>query len=285
MSGERAKNRALHKLLGQWIFGLDRWLCRRFGIYEYSARPDCLFRAEIGRADERVRLSDGLRVQVGDPLLELHLWNEHVPPMGRQPSVAWGRRTARMMDASLSELAGHLAQSADCRAVVALRAQMRLRTGRQSAQLASIFRRFGFEAVPHSRAERPGPLRLLGENILVALLMIAANPVSLRSGLLRRNCTRVIISREAFLRRYGRSRPALGTDRESAAAARAAPVALSAAVAATLRSRPHRQGNAPRPGGSSVVRLRRPGYWAGSDRGGAAPARARKATAKPDNQR
>lgn len=283
MSGELSENRAPHSLLGQWIFGLDRWLCRRFGIYEYSARPDCLFRIERGRADERVWLCDGLRVEVGDPLLELHLWNEHVPPMGRRPSVAWGRRTARVMDASLRELAGHVAESAECRAVVALRAQMRLRTGRQSAQLASIFRRFGFEAVPHSRAERPGPLRLLGENILVALLMLAANPVSLRSGLLRRNCTRVIISREAFLRRYGRSRAPLVANRESAVAARAAPVALSAAVSATLRSRPHRPGAAPRPGGSPVARLRRPGHCAGTDRI-AAPARAREATAKPDNQ-
>lgn len=284
MSGELAKNRALHTLVGHWIFGLDRWLCRRFGIYEYSGRPDCLFRVELGRADEPVRLSDGLQVKVGDPLLELHLWNEHVPPMGRRPSVAWGRRTARMMDASLRQLARHVAQSGECRTAVALRAQMRLRTGRQSAQLASIFRRFGFEAVPHSRAERPGPLRVLGENILVALLMLAANPVSLRSGVFRRNCTRVIISRDAFLRRYGRSRPALGKDRESAAAARAAPVTLSAVVSATLRSRAHRQGAAPRPGGPSVARLRRPGYFAGSDRS-AGPARAREATAKPDNQR
>lgn len=277
MSGEQPENRALRMLLSQWIFGLDRWLCRRFGIYEYSSRGDCLFRAELGRAEQTVRLSDGVRVRIGDPLLELHLWNEHVPPMGRRPSVAWGRRTARVMDASLRELARYLSQSPEARSVVALRAQMRLRTDRQSAQLASIFRRFGFEAVPQSPAERPGPLRQFGENFLVALLMLAANPISLRSGLLRRNCARVIISREAFLRRFGRSRaPALSAS--SAAAARAAPVALSTAVSAALRSRSYRQSVSPRVGGSSGLRLRRPERSSGSKR-------ARQSTAKPEKQR
>lgn len=280
MSGKLPRKRTLRALPGQWIFALDRWLCRRLGIYEYSAREDCLFRAEIKRADETVLLCDGREVRLGDPLLELHLWNEHVPPMGRGPSVAWGRRTARVMDASLRELGQHLTQSAECRAVVALRAQMRLRTGRQSAQLASIFRRFGFEAVTHPKVKRPGRLHLLGENILVALLILAANPVSLRSGLLRRNGARVIISREAFLRRYGHPRSAaLGA--QSAAATRAAPTAPAVAVPATLRLRPHRQLTVARPGVSSVARLRRPGHSAGSDRA-VTPPRVREAVGKPD---
>ncbi len=260
MSGELPQKRTLRALPGQWIFALDRWLCRRLGIYEYSAREECLFRAELKRADETVSLSDGLEVRLGDPLLELHLWNEHVPPMGRGPSLAWGRRTARVMDASLGELGQHLTQSLECRTVVALRAQMRLRTGRQSAQLASIFRRFGFEAVTHPQLERPGRLHLLGENILVALLTFAANPVSLRSGLLRRSGARVIISREAFLRRYGPLRcAALGA--QSAAVSRAAPAAPAVLAPASARPRPHRQPALPRPGASQVARLRRPGLF------------------------
>ncbi len=283
MSGELPRKRTLRALPSQWIFALDRWLCRRLGIYEYSAGEDCLFRAELKRADETVLLCDGLEVRPGDPLLELHLWNEHVPPMGRGPSLAWGRRTARVMDASLRELGRHLTQSFDCRSVVALRAQMRLRTGRQSAQLACIFRRFGFEAVTQSKVRHPARLHLLGENILVALLILAANPVSLRSGLLRRNGARVIISREAFLRRYGHpSCAALGA--QSAAATRAAPTAPAVAAPATLRLRPHRQLALARPGVSPVARLRRPGYCAGSDRA-AAPPRVREAAGKPDNPR
>ena len=282
MSGELAQKRTLGAVSGQWIFALDRWLCRRLGIYEYSAREDCLFRAELRCADEGVLLSDGLQVRPGDPLLELHLWNEHVPPMGRGPSVAWGRRTARMMDASLRELGQHLTQSVDCRRVVALRAQMRLRTDRQSAQLASIFRRFGFEPVAYPKRGLPGRLHLLGENVLVALLILAANPVSLRAGLLRTNCTRVIISREAFLRRYGRRRSAaLGAERATAAHAAAVARPMPACVA--LRPRPYRQAGAARAGMlSSIVRLRRPGHGTASDRA-ARSARMREATGKPDN--
>ncbi len=276
-----SQQRTPRSLPGEWIFALDRWLCRRLGIYEYSRRADCLFRAELKRAGEAVLLCDGFTVRPGDLLLELHLWNEHIPPMGRGgPSVAWGRRTARMMDASLRELAQHLTESAHCRAVAALRVQMRLRTDRQVAQLATIFRRFGFEAVVPSAAERPGRLHLLGENILVALLILAANPVTLRAGLLRRNGTRLIISREAFLRRYGHARiTALSACSTVAAAVEVG--ARSAPGASASRPRPHRQTLAARPGGSAAVKSRRPGYCAAADRAGAPP-RVREAGGKTE---
>ena len=192
--------RALHP--EHWVFSLDRWLRRWHGVYEFTAHRDCLFRAERSFAEESLRLSDGVRVRRGDPLLKVHLWNEQMPLMGPGgPTIAWARRACRAIETSLRELARHVAHS-DLEPVVAVCADMRLATARQSAQLARIVSRFGFEAGKDSRVGRPGWLRLVGENILMMLLVLATNPIALRAAVLRRDHARVMISRAKLLRLY-----------------------------------------------------------------------------------
>ncbi|MHB1542767.1 MAG: hypothetical protein ACYCYH_15940, partial [Steroidobacteraceae bacterium] len=114
MSLESSTRGALRALRPRrWIWGLDRWLRHRLGIYEYSTVPRCLLRAERCSADGPTELADGVRVRAGDPLLRLHLWNERVPPMGPQgPSMAWARRIEQDLAVSLRELARHLAPQA-----------------------------------------------------------------------------------------------------------------------------------------------------------------------------
>lgn len=198
---EKRVLRAIHP--EQWVFSLDRWLRRWHGVYEFTAHRDCLFRAERCAAEESLLLCDGVRVRRGDPLLRIHLWNEHVPVMGRDgPTIAWARRASRAVESSLRELARHVAQSRDLDAVVAVCADMRLATPKQSAQLARIVYRYGFEAEKDSRVGRPGLLRLIGENILMVLLVLATNPIAFRAAVLRRGHARVIISRAKLLRLY-----------------------------------------------------------------------------------
>ncbi len=184
-----------------WILGLDRWLRYRLGIYEYSTAERCLLRAERCRAEAPVELADGVRVRAGDPLLRLHLWNERVPPMGpRGPSIGWARQIEQDLSVSLRELARHLAPEAGGDPVVAVCAHVHLAGERQRLQMARIFGRFGFQMIPTERTHR---VRDFGESLLVALLAFATNPISLRNGLLRRSCERVMISRAQLLRRYG----------------------------------------------------------------------------------
>ena len=187
----------------QWVFGLDRWLRRWHGVYEFTAHRDCILRAERDLAEEPLLLSDGVRVHRGDPVLKIHLWNEHMPSMGRAgPTIAWARRVSRALDTSLRELARHVAQSGDLDALVAVCADMRLAPARQNARLARIVGRYGFEAAKDSRVGRPGPLRLIGENILMVLLVLATNPSAFRAAVLRRDHSRVVISRAKLLRLY-----------------------------------------------------------------------------------
>lgn len=193
--------RAIHP--EQWVFRLDRWLRRWHGVYEFTAHRDCLLRAERCLADESLLLSDGVRVRRGDPVLKVHLWNEHMPAMGQSgPTIAWARRASRALETSLRELARHVAQCSDLDAVAAVCADMRLAPARQSAQLARIVARYGFEATKDSRAGRPGLLRLIGENLLMMLLVLATNPIAFRAAVLRRDHTRVVISRAKLLRLY-----------------------------------------------------------------------------------
>jgi hypothetical protein len=193
--------RAIHP--EQWVFGLDRWLRRWHGVYEFTAHRDCLFRVERCHAEEGLLLSDGVRVRRGDPLLRLHLWNEHMPAMGqRGPTIAWARRASRAIGVSLRELARHMAQSSDLDGVVAVCADMRLAPAKQCAKLARIVSRYGFEAATDSRLGRPGLLKLIGENILMVLLVLATNPIAFRAAVLRRDHARVVISRAKLLRLY-----------------------------------------------------------------------------------
>jgi hypothetical protein len=198
---ERRGLRALHP--EQWVFSLDRWLRRWHGIYEFTTHRDCLFRAERCLAEESLLLADGVRVRCGDPLLRIHLWNEQMPAMRHDgPTIAWARRASRAVETSLRELARHLAQCSDPVEIVAVCADMRLATPKRSAQLARIVSRYGFEAEKDSRVGRPGLLRLIGENILMMMLVLATNPVAFRAAVLRRGHARVIISRARLLRMY-----------------------------------------------------------------------------------
>lgn len=198
---EKRGLRAIHP--EQWVFSLDRWLQRWHGVYEFTAHRDCLFRLERCLAEESLLLSDGVRVRPGDPLLRVHLWNEHMPAMGQDgPTIAWARRASRSVDTSLRELARHVAQCSDLDAVVAVCADMRLAPRKQCAQLARIVARYGFEAAKDSRVGRPGLLRLIGENLLMMLLVLATNPIAFRAAVLQRGHTRVIISRAKLLRLY-----------------------------------------------------------------------------------
>ncbi|HXS21203.1 MAG TPA: hypothetical protein VN735_08210 [Steroidobacteraceae bacterium] len=198
---EKRGLRAIHP--EQWVFSLDRWLRRWHGVYEFTAHRDCLFRAERCLAEESLLLSDGVRVRRGEPVIKVHLWNEHMPSMGQDgPTIAWARRASRALDTSLRELARHVAQCGDLDAVVAVYADMRLAPAKQIAQLARIVSRYGFEPAKDSRVGRPGLLRLIGENILMVLLVLATNPIAFRAAVLRRGHTRVIISRAKLLKLY-----------------------------------------------------------------------------------
>ena len=68
---------------------IDAWMLRVLGIFEFSDDPECVLRLQITRAPHTLCLN-GRVVNAGEPVLELHLWNEHIPPLPPSgPDLAW----------------------------------------------------------------------------------------------------------------------------------------------------------------------------------------------------
>jgi hypothetical protein len=203
VSAELSEKRSSSIAWFEWVLKLDTWLRKRQGIYEFSTDRRCLFRCGIGPSDRALALGDGTQLEAGDPILILHLWNEHIPSMGlRGPTVAWARRMSRAGHVSLRELARYLQQHPELDDVAAICGDMHLGSVRQAEQFTRIVSRYGFELVDEGEAETSGALHRIGKNILVMLLVAATNPVALRSTFLRSRHRRVFMSRAVLTRRY-----------------------------------------------------------------------------------
>ena len=93
---------ALRRAIGE----VDGYLSARAGVRPFCERAECLFRLAIAPAPISLRLVDGCRIQPGDPIGEIHLWNEHIPAVPRNgPDLAWARQMSRLVKGSLVLLA------------------------------------------------------------------------------------------------------------------------------------------------------------------------------------
>lgn len=204
----------LSGVLRRSVYRLDHVLRQRYRIWEFSSHPECLLRIAFVRADRPVRLSDDVEIEPGDRILDLHLWNEHLPqiPTGRSDMV-WARVTARCMRLSLRELAGYIEAQPRLAEVNALRGQVTFffRNGR--AQLDRLAAHYGFDVVatdacPTLRQQ----LHDLGNDILVWMLVWAFNPGAMRHTQPIRPRCQLWMSRQRLVERYGQE-----LDRASAA--------------------------------------------------------------------
>ncbi|MGQ9555445.1 MAG: YkoP family protein [Anaerolineae bacterium] len=183
------------------IAGFDVLLRRLYGVFEFDSSDDCLFRLQWRRAHAPVVLSDGVWLNPGDCFLELHLWNEHVPPLPRQGAdLAWGQEAGRRLRRSLSALAEFLANEGS--SAKALHAASVLTESDRSLSPPAIMIRLGFEPGPYRNPL--GPVGVLAVNFYSYLLMRAFNPPSLRGRLPWHLCRQELwMSRQRFLLLHG----------------------------------------------------------------------------------
>jgi hypothetical protein len=209
--GRKGPGRGLHARLAAAVFALDRYLRRQTGVFEFTTDPLTIFRISIGTVGRSQELAGGrIRLAPGDRIVQLHLWNEHVPRMDDCSALGWARRMTRSLDHSFATLAEFLERRPDLADVKAVRIDMTFGTSDQMGQLARICRRFGFEPLPpEPPATLVGRLHLLGENMLIGLLVLARNAGAFRIDVLRRARTPAVLSRRALDERYGR--PAAST--------------------------------------------------------------------------
>ncbi len=191
------------RLARRAVIAFDRWLCRRQGIVAFSDHPDCILRVAVKPAPADIEFGDGGRVVRGRPVLDLHLWNERVPPMDRHgPDFAWFAAFDRCFKRSLVELAAHLARHPELDSVHAVRIETAF--GRAGGEMVRLGRRYGFDLV-----ERPESRRLLHRihwflaGFLFLALTWAYNPASLRGKRFVRHYDEFWMTRATLERRYG----------------------------------------------------------------------------------
>jgi hypothetical protein len=194
-----------HQWLARAIFALDTRLRRRLAVVEYTAHPSCVFRLGIARSRRALTLYDGTRLQVGDRVIELHFWNEHVPPIPPNgTTIRWAREAQRAMAISLRQLALYLSSQPELRGIEVICADVPSGTKMQSQQVARIMGYFGFEAfTEHEQLTVSERIHRLGENILISLIVFAQNATALRLDTLSRVRVPIYLSRQTLEEKFG----------------------------------------------------------------------------------
>jgi hypothetical protein len=199
------------------IRSFDGFLSRREKIFAFSSDPQGILRGQFSAADGEWTVS-GRRIAAGAPILQLHLSNEHLPPVPRDgPNLAWAAGLGRRMIRSLKKLARLLETDPAFAAIRAL-AGVTVLVRDDAGSIHRLFLRLGFSVLPYRN--RLGGFGEFWENFYSWWVMWAYNPPSLRGRhmlTMRRN--RLVITREDFLRRYGAAsaspRSGAGTPGES----------------------------------------------------------------------
>ncbi len=186
---------------------LDAIMRQYLNIFEFCHEEECLLRLSITHAAYDLILSDGTRVRSGEPIAELHLWNEHVPSMTEAGAdLKWGYTFLRKLNYSMIALAAYTEVAPRLRNIRVFHGKIRF--GNRNAGLAQLTHRserWGFELV--NRKCNEGLWQKIADfadNIYALGLMWLFNPASLSGkGLRGIKADEVWISRETLISKFG----------------------------------------------------------------------------------
>jgi len=180
----------------------DGFLRKAYGVYEFCDDPECLLRIRVIPAPHALAVEGG-QVPAGAAVIELHLWNEHIPPIPRAgPTLAWAIQFQRLVIASFRQLAAHMARDPRLAGVAAVFGVTVLISPGGDSGGEKLFRRLGFAVGPYHSPL--GRFAEFWENFYSWGIIWAFNDVSLRQRRLLGLCRHEVwLSALEFLRRYG----------------------------------------------------------------------------------
>lgn len=189
------------RLLAAALRGVDWGLRRWYGVREFTDDPACLLRIASAVAPHTVTLADGQHVDVGSPIIILHLWNEQVPRFRLAgPDFGWAINIRRRLQRSFHELACYLERNPELCEVRGIHAYVSFGSQRRRWQIRCAAARFGFELIEDGVPAEG--LHERGEDFLIWAFTRVFNPAALRRRQFRRDRTELWISREKLLRLY-----------------------------------------------------------------------------------
>lgn len=184
------------------VRGLDAILRRANGVYEFTADSACLLRLARARAPYPLPLPTGT-VQKGEPVLALHLWNEHIPPLPASGAdLAWGKAVSRGFVASLRAVGEEMARDPRLAQARAVGGTVAFLSPHDRPAQVRLLRRLGFTVISYHPPL--GRLGELAENAYAWLLMWTYNAASVHGrSPFRLQRLGVWMSADAFRQRYG----------------------------------------------------------------------------------
>jgi hypothetical protein len=188
-----------YRLPEEAIRSFDRLLRRWHGVHEYTGDAECIFRIAFRTARNNVMLRDATIIRSGDAIIELHLWNEHLPRIHRTGAdIAWGASVDRRARRSFRLLAAYLAAYPNIVGVYG-EAAFGCQMGRR--QREQFAKRYGFEIVDGGTTLR-SRARHWGDDFLFWGLTKAFNPRSLQGKQFHRPRHELWISRAELNKRW-----------------------------------------------------------------------------------
>jgi len=172
------------------------------GVTEFEADANGLLRIRLKQATRVLTLSDGVRIAHRAPILDLHFWNEHLPPF---PSVHdhfdWLSHVEQQLQASLHHLALYIHECHQFGDVQALCVRLSIPKRGPAPVFGRLLIQAGFELVetPVFRISR---LLAFLEGIWMWLLTWLYNPRGLIMWRFKRTRQEYWISRARFLAQY-----------------------------------------------------------------------------------
>jgi hypothetical protein len=169
------------QLFARLVPGID-WILRRLnGIFEFDQDERCILRLSLKTCKLDTILSDGTLIRKGEPIGELHFWNEHIPPIPKNGAeLSWALAFHRRIVHSFRSLSEFVSSEPAFSRVKAFHGTPPFGGRFGDAQVADMAQRWGFEII-----EKPAPSGMLerfyqfGDSFYAWGLMLAFNPGSL----------------------------------------------------------------------------------------------------------
>jgi YkoP-like protein len=194
------EDKAERDWLARFFRGVDALLRRAMRIEQFCSDPRCVIRVRRIAATHAVHLSDGTVVRAGDPVGELHFWNEHlprIPPTG--PGIAWAVAMRRAYTHSLSQLARHVAEQGEFAEAEAFCAAIAFAgPWSRARKVARAAARKGFELVD-PKPSIAADLAAVAHGIFILCLIRAFNPAGLRKLKMTRRRYEIWISKRRLI--------------------------------------------------------------------------------------